>query len=377
MKALNITDHWYPDKIGGSCKYAYELSKLLTSHQHKVKNIVIANPLHPEEKDVKVKKILSKINIFKNWRVIYKEISGADVIICHSTLSFLYSYFPLKGFNFKKKLNIKILGIIHGPWSQEFFSKYRHHDSYLKRIFIFIYPLVKLLDNFYLNKCDHLVFLSSTMAEEVLSVSNINTRFTIIPYWSTGKLNFTAVPTQNSNKPTIRFVSVRRLEFRMGIQNFLYALKDIDIDFEYFIIGEGRYQKTLQNIVKKLNLNSKVNFLGKLSDKEVLKIYKKSDYFIIPSITLEGFGLVCIECLEQGLPIIASNRVGFTSYINDKQQAVKIYSNTVELIRILNNLTNRSNISQSSFNHLLEKFNENEIGSKFTSLISTLYKPVL
>lgn len=90
-----------------------------------------------------------------------------------------------------------------------------------------------------------------------------------------------------------------------GLDCLLEAVKDLDI--ELVVAGSG---KLLDEYIKKAGSN--VTFLGRISEEEKLMMYQSSDVFVLPSTSAEqeGFGIVALEALACGTPVIVSNIVG-------------------------------------------------------------------
>ncbi len=77
------------------------------------------------------------------------------------------------------------------------------------------------------------------------------------------------------------------------------------------IIGDGNRKWRYEEQAKNLKLDNKVEFLGRLEEKELIRAFQNADLFILPSINNnEAFGIVLIEALACGVPVIASNLPG-------------------------------------------------------------------
>lgn len=109
------------------------------------------------------------------------------------------------------------------------------------------------------------------------------------------------------NRPIL--LTVRRLVSRMGLETLIaamsYVARDIP-DTLLLIGGKGYLEEALKLQVSKLNLNSNIHFVGFIPEDELPKYYQAADLFVLPTEALEGFGLVTIESLSCGTPVIAT-----------------------------------------------------------------------
>ncbi len=161
-----------------------------------------------------------------------------------------------------------------------------------------------------------------------------------------------------SEKRNILFVG--RLDQNKGLDILIkaYAVVSGDINgVSLTIAGKDMVKITpvLQELVRKLNLNN-IQFTGEISQKDLLKLYSKSDVFVMPS-SYEAFGITIVEAMAQGIPVIATD-VGGIPFVLDYGRAGIIvpYGNEnilAEKIKLL--LTNkklRKSFQQRAFNHV-------------------------
>jgi glycosyltransferase involved in cell wall biosynthesis len=80
--------------------------------------------------------------------------------------------------------------------------------------------------------------------------------------------------------------------------------------------GPGSSQSEVENLVTKHNLNTRVVFTGYISDSQRAALYQHSELFVYPS-KYEGFGLVLLESMSFGLPVIACRNSALPEVVND------------------------------------------------------------
>ena len=114
--------------------------------------------------------------------------------------------------------------------------------------------------------------------------------------------------------------TIGRLVSRKNIDEILAILSELKDKhrFKFLIIGEGPQRLHLEKLAIGYGLNGVVRFLGNVSDEVKFQILNLSDCYLSTA-SHEGFGLVFLEAMECGLPIICYNRGGQTDFlVNDK-----------------------------------------------------------
>jgi len=106
----------------------------------------------------------------------------------------------------------------------------------------------------------------------------------------------------------ITFVTVRRLVPRMGLDILLDAaaiLSGEALDFHLVIGGDGPELSSLREKCLSLSLQDQVSFLGGIPEEQLVDIFRAGNCFVLPTRSLEGFGLVILEAYACGTPVIA------------------------------------------------------------------------
>lgn len=112
-------------------------------------------------------------------------------------------------------------------------------------------------------------------------------------------------------------ISIGRLIRRKALGDVLLALSKLDADrYRLLIIGEGPEEERLRDLAARLGLSSRVDFLGAIWGEEKFQYLAAADMFVLPSVH-EGFGLVFLEAMHCGLPVIASCTGGQTDFLKD------------------------------------------------------------
>ena len=144
----------------------------------------------------------------------------------------------------------------------------------------------------------------------------------------------------------------------------------------YLIIGDGSEKNNLKGLTKELKIENHVKFLGKLPHNKVIEYISICDIFSLPSWN-EGFGVVYLEAMINGKPVIAVKGQGIDGIIQNKKNGLLIEpKNTVDLIKALDFLISspefRNKIAQEGKNNVLKNYTWKKISTK----INKIYKNI-
>jgi glycosyltransferase involved in cell wall biosynthesis len=124
------------------------------------------------------------------------------------------------------------------------------------------------------------------------------------------------VPLRNHN----RLLFVGRLEYEKGVYVLLDALALIikaNPDIQLDVVGDGSLRQDLQKYCKKSGISTNVSFYGWLDGQSMREKYINSTIVCVPSIWPEALGIVCLEALAYGRPVIGSDQGGIPEIIED------------------------------------------------------------
>ena len=111
--------------------------------------------------------------------------------------------------------------------------------------------------------------------------------------------------------PEDRFIlfTLRNLHPRMGVEVLVRAMPDLAARYPEIVLiigGSGMLLEALQQMIVELNLQDHVRLLGHLSEADLPAYYQAADMFVLPTQTMEGFGMVTLEALACGTPVLGT-----------------------------------------------------------------------
>ena len=137
-------------------------------------------------------------------------------------------------------------------------------------------------------------------------------------------------PHKSIEYPSILFVG--GLSKVKGIDTLLNAVPIIRkkiLNLCVYIAGSGPEENKLKELVKELNIEENVNFLGYISENEKYSYYKSADVCVFPS-RYEPFGIVLLEAMACGKPVVASNVGGIPFVVEEGKTGLLFESGNVE-----------------------------------------------
>ena len=104
-------------------------------------------------------------------------------------------------------------------------------------------------------------------------------------------------------------VVVRRLARRMGLDHLIDAIAEVRLrypDILLLIGGRGPMAAELKSRIEVKGLEKNVRLLGFVPDDKLALLYRAADFSVVPTIALEGFGLITLELLAAGTPVLVT-----------------------------------------------------------------------
>ena len=284
--ALVLADFIFPEYLGGSARLASELNDSLVQSGFDV-TCITRRPTGQYSSNFKSSRAYRVVYIDEISLVLALLVFGKwDVVISHHFTLGIFSYF------FRNKSSL-ICYFFHGPVHLEQLSRGGSTFSAIVRRGIECFVLLHQKRIFCLSD-----FMKCHLSKAFQSKTVI-----------TGPLHNFTFTTQPPLKPprsgAINLLTVRRLTRRTGVIELAKWVGKLNGAVTLSVAGGGELLESLREMEY-----SNVSVLGIVDDDELDRLYRQSDLVVLPSLELEGFGLIIIESIIRGTPVLASDRAG-------------------------------------------------------------------
>ncbi|GGI95563.1 glycosyl transferase [Halobellus salinus] len=328
----------FPPGVGGAETYAYELANGLAERGHDVDVFTQWIDSPDEEADVHenvtVKRICKgrrKLVTFETLWFSYRarcEIDFDDYDIIHGTMM-PASTIAVTPFN---DVEPPVVLTSHGTSIGEARAVALETPAdYLLKYFF--HPMNVAMDYVASRDADRVIAISDHAYEQLTTWYGLREdEVEMIPHGVDTEWFYPREerhPAVDEEKTTLLYVG--RLGARKGLDLALRALARVDDeDVEFLIAGTGRHEETLRELARELEIADQVRFLGYVGDEELPVLYSSADVFVLPS-RYEGFGLVLLEAMACGTPVIGTDAGGIPTAIQDGEDGYVVSRDEVPI----------------------------------------------
>jgi glycosyltransferase involved in cell wall biosynthesis len=322
-----LADVFFPDTTGGAGRVVYHLALELSRKGHQI-HIVTRNDdgkwssyqeLSP---NLFVHRFFSRskesLGLFlreiKNSRLLAKELVNKTSFDLACTHQSLVAIGPLLLHELKQ---IPLMHYFHSPWHEEFLVKKQEDRTKTGKRNKIIAFLMRRIERRILFRAAKVIVLSDYMRDNTLEIHNYPEdrmvkiaggvdleRYHLPSGGNTDVKHMAKLPT---NKTV--FLTVRNLVPRMGLETLIESFSQSSVLREKGLLligGRGFLENDLKAQVESANLKDSIRFLGHIPEKDLPQFYQASDFSVLPTRELEGFGLVILEAMACGTPVLGT-----------------------------------------------------------------------
>jgi glycosyltransferase involved in cell wall biosynthesis len=244
--------------------------------------------------------------------------------------------------------------IIHANWSLSAFSTWLSRPIHRKPYIVTVHgsdvfkgisiPVVSTLTRICLNSANHVIAVSTELRDALLALGVKPGKISII----SNAVNLSSFHPSDEKKLNI-ILFVGNLTESKGIEYLIEAMPTVlqrIKNYRLTIIGDGPQRRKLEKLAQTLGIQEYIDFIGSQPQTVVSEWMQKSKIFVLPSI-YEGFGIVLLEALASGLPVVGTQVGGIKDIITPEVGALVPPASPESLANaILDILTNEDRYSQ-------------------------------
>jgi glycosyltransferase involved in cell wall biosynthesis len=383
MMRILMINYEFPPLGGGGGVASYQIAKALAAREHEVDVLTTAWRDLPREDTV------------DGLRVYRVPVLGRGDLATASLLSML-SFLPsgvARGLRTLRKKRYDILNthfaIPSGPTGVALSRVLRTHqvltiiggDIYdpTKRLSPSNSVLLRAVVRRVINSSARIIAISQDIKDRAQRDLQCRTEIEVIHYGLTPP-HFETKSRQELGVPQneVVLISIGRLIRRKALSDLLLALSRLkERRFRLLIIGEGPEEENLRDLAQRLGISAQVDFVGAIWGERKFQYLAAADMFVLPSIH-EGFGLVFLEAMHCGLPVIASSSGGQTDFLEDGKTGFLIPVGDVQaLAEAILRLANDGGLCRqmSEFNkEYVKGFHISHVAERYEALFSEVLR---
>ncbi|WP_332673684.1 glycosyltransferase [Aromatoleum sp.] len=309
---------WFPEQLGGLDRYYRDLLE----HLPEARGLIVGPaPESPPRLTVVSRHDAPLLNrLGALWRA--ADQAGRDAVVIDAHFA-LYALLPLLS---KRLRSLPLVVHFQGPWADENVSA---GDSSPVR-----HRLRRGLERLVYRRADRVIVLTSAFRRVLVENYGVSPwRVHVVPpgvdldRFSPGDRG-AARERFGLDADAFVAVSVRRLVPRMGLDVLLEAwaraLAELPQGAQLLIAGDGSERAALEAQVERLGLAKSVRLLGRISDEDLLELYRAADLGVVPTRSFEGFGLVVIEAAACGTPTIVTDIGGLPEAVHSLDPSLTV-----------------------------------------------------
>lgn len=377
----------YPPRIiGGISRVVYDLAQNLGKYGN---DVHVLTCWEPGTKEFEVDQYVNvhRVHVYNNTSTNFVEwvmqlnfsmLEQAIMLIQNNKFDIIHAHDWLVAYAtrvLRKSYRIPLITTIHA-------TEYGRNNG----IHTDIQRTINNVERWLISESDRLIVNSNYMRDELVSIFNINSNKISVISNGVNLNKFDDVLADQSfrenyaskNEKIVFFVG--RLVNEKGVQLLINAIPKILSnynDVKFVIAGKGPFLNNLIDLSLKLNVNNRVYFTGFVSEEVLLKLYKCSDIAVFPS-TYEPFGIVALEGMIAGIPVVVSDTGGLKEIVTHKEDGMKFYTGNIDsLADCIIELLKDEDLSNSIRYVALQKVHRLYNWNNITEMITNEYKYVI
>jgi glycosyltransferase involved in cell wall biosynthesis len=308
MKVLMVGMEWLPNRAGGLNRYFYDAVHSLPTVG--IAGTALVSYLEQGQRaPLKLQAMAHRgASLPQVWRGARQAVRAA----LQEGVEIVNPHFALYTWPWLRDLPSGMPVVINfqGPWADEIAVEASKRYRNLRVL------LARRMEQRVYRRADRIITLSDSFREIIVGRYGVDaSRVRVVP-GGMEATRFLAAPERQEARESLGWpqdrrilFTVRRLTRRMGLENLIDAFVQIHRqhpDTLLLIGGQGHLEQALKARIAAAGLNDCVRMLGFVPDADLPLAYAAADVTIVPTLALEGFGLVTLESLAAGTPVLGT-----------------------------------------------------------------------
>ena len=306
LQTLQIGMGWFPEQAGGLNRVYYHLMDALPRAGVGVRGLVAGSPDVTAQTEGRVAAFApGAASLPVRWHQVRRH---AMHILAEQECDLVAAHFALYAAPLGRHLRDAPLVVhFHGPWAQE--GVIEGHGNLRTR--------AKLgIERFVYRRAERFIVLSEAFRDRLHHSYGVPLEAVRVVPGGVDTQRFATGLTRAQARHRLGWpqdrplvLTVRRLQRRMGLETLVAAMKtvrDTVPEALLMIAGQGPLTTALKARIDALGLHEHVRLLGFVPDADLPPAYRAADLTVVPTVALEGFGLVTVEALAAGTPVLVT-----------------------------------------------------------------------
>lgn len=306
MKSLQLGMHWFPERSGGLDRVYYSLIQSLPQAGVEVRGLVTGKGQAEKDTEGRVRSF-AKADDFLGSRLLAARSAIREEVRVFRPDSVAIHFALYAVLGMRELADTPSVMHFHGPWAFE--SMVENPDSFQTRI-------KQAIERRVYRNTTRQVVLSKAFGAILSEKYGVpSDTIDVIP-GGVDVTRYESVLTRNQAREKLNLpldrpivVVVRRLVRRMGLEDLLDALVTLRKkwpDLLVVVAGRGALREELEARAQASGVTDSLKFTGYVADEDLPLLYRAADLSIVPTVALEGFGLITVESLASGTPVLVT-----------------------------------------------------------------------
>ncbi|WFB58919.1 glycosyltransferase family 4 protein [Paenibacillus sp. BR1-192] len=385
MNVLSTGMGWIDIQYGGLNRYFADYANAMKEHGHSELGFIVAPKGSRLTTDLNIKNVThdSEANHYlPRMRLVKKHTHQAVRSFQPDVFNPHFAFYTTMVSRRAIPPHIPIVTHFHGPWALE--TEVQQTKTATNAIKETKFWLKKQVEQLTYRRSDGFIVLSEYFRDVLTETYGVDERKIHIIPGAVDHNRFRPHPDRNELRLQLGISSyqpllfcIRRLVRRMGIDRLIHAMVDVVRVFpevRLFIGGDGPMRAEYEDLILRLGLSPNVKLLGRISNEELVQYYQAADISLVPTLTLEGFGLITVESLACGTPVLGTPYGGTKEILHQISDDLMFKDGTADSIskKIIDVLNKDSFLPsrEACRDHVLNRYTWSRVAESVTEVFT-------